>query len=567
MNTVIHKIVLDVAKSEPQLATTIRKGDSESRIFEFSLRANGKQYVITENCSAVFRAKKPDGTVLFNYCSINNSVVTYTLTSQTTAVEGTLACQLEIVSVDGKVLYSPRFNIIVEDVVYSDEEIESESEMTFITENVARIEAARDQVSEDRKDIDEKTAIVENLYNATEESFATAKALSDDANEKLELSIFLNENVSENAQKTEQYMLNAEQYMNSAKSYSKESEAVKNHVDESALAAANSASESKNAASEAKTSEINAGNSATEAAGSASAASSSAIIASEASASASESASGALSYAAASQSYAIGNTNSAKYYYEQAKGISEGLGGAIQPHGTVAFSDLPPISEVQPGWMYNISDEFTTTADFAEGAGCVEPAGSNVYKTADGKWDILAGTPVTGIKGNNETVYRRGNVNITAENVGAVPEYGDTADNVVKFTSSDDKNPTEYEDVDLLSTGEQHKSLLTKISSMFKNIRFFQKRIGTTDISGISDTITGAINTMNQNLTELITGTIATGDTSLTITDSRIKETSIIDIYFENKLLAPTSVTVTDGSITIEIEAQETDTNVGIRAL
>ena len=68
--------------------------------------------------------------------------------------------------------------------------------------------------------------------------------------------------------------------------------------------------------------------------------------------------------------------------------------------------------------MYNVSDEFTTTTDFAEGAGNTIPLGSNVYKNSDGKWDVLAGSPVTGVKGSAETAYRRGNVNITKENIG-----------------------------------------------------------------------------------------------------------------------------------------------------
>lgn len=72
---------------------------------------------------------------------------------------------------------------------------------------------------------------------------------------------------------------------------------------------------------------------------------------------------------------------------------------------------------------------------------------------------------------------------------------------------------------------------------------------------------------VNSNLSNLIIGTITSGNTSITLTDSRIKSNSIIDIYFENKVLAPTNVTVTDGSITIEIESQDSDTNVGVRCL
>lgn len=126
------------------------------------------------------------------------------------------------------------------------------------------------------------------------------------------------------------------------------------------------------------------------------------------------------------QSYAVGGTGSrdgedtdnAAYYYRQAKSISESFAGALRPIGTVAFASLPALTTATSGDMYNISDEFTTTADFKEGAGNVVPAGANVYKTSDGKWDVLAGTPVTGVKGAKEASYRRGNVNITPENIG-----------------------------------------------------------------------------------------------------------------------------------------------------
>lgn len=79
--------------------------------------------------------------------------------------------------------------------------------------------------------------------------------------------------------------------------------------------------------------------------------------------------------------------------------------------GTVAFEKLPALSIVAEGDMYNISDQFTTTVNFKEGAGLVIPAGSNVYKTADGKWDVLAGSPVASVNGQT------GNVHITKENI------------------------------------------------------------------------------------------------------------------------------------------------------
>lgn len=131
-----------------------------------------------------------------------------------------------------------------------------------------------------------------------------------------------------------------------------------------------------------------------------------------------ESASEFSSEAGSEASYANSCAGQAEYWYIQAEAIAEGFAGTLIPMGTVAFANLPAVADALSGWMYNISDEFTTTSDFMEGSGYVIPAGSNVYMTAQGKWDILAGSPVTGVKGDSESAYRRGNVNITKANIG-----------------------------------------------------------------------------------------------------------------------------------------------------
>jgi prophage antirepressor-like protein len=135
-------------------------------------------------------------------------------------------------------------------------------------------------------------------------------------------------------------------------------------------------------------------------------------------------------------------TNSAKSeseaqkYAEQVKEISESFSGALRPLGTINFADLPSTADANSGDMYNITDQFTTTTDFKEGAGNIIPAGSNVYLTIDRYWDVLAGTPVTGVKGAKEVYYRRGNVNITPANIGAVAEGGNISDTTVTFADT-----------------------------------------------------------------------------------------------------------------------------------
>ena len=197
------------------------------------------------------------------------------------------------------------------------------------------------------------------------------------------------------------------------------------------------------------------------------------------------------------QSYAVGGTGSregedsdnAKYYYQQAKDVSEAIKGGLQPHGTVAFADLPALADVSTGWMYNISDEFTTTADFKEGAGNTVPAGANIYKTSDGKWDVLAGTPVTGIKGAKETSYRRGNVNLTPVDIGAYAI--EAIDEMMKKVSI----PLSQE---LAVVGTEDDQLIVEESSGWQTVNYLE------GISGSLKTIAQQLMALNSGLTNHI---------------------------------------------------------------
>lgn len=164
-------------------------------------------------------------------------------------------------------------------------------------------------------------------------------------------------------------------------------------------------------------------------------------------------------------------TNSAKSeseaqkYAEQVKEISESFSGALRPLGTINFADLPSTADANSGDMYNITDQFTTTTDFKEGAGNIIPAGSNVYLTVDRYWDVLAGTPVTGVKGAKEAYYRRGNVNITPANIGAVAEGGNISDTTVTFAATTTRAN--------LVSGEKVSVGFGKIKKWFADLKSF----------------------------------------------------------------------------------------------
>jgi hypothetical protein len=71
--------------------------------------------------------------------------------------------------------------------------------------------------------------------------------------------------------------------------------------------------------------------------------------------------------------------------------IKNAVAGVYKFQGSVEFANLPT-SGMSDGYTYNITDEFTTNANFKEGAGHTYPAGTNVsYIGSDKKWDCLAG--------------------------------------------------------------------------------------------------------------------------------------------------------------------------------
>ena len=216
----------------------------------------------------------------------------------------------------------------------------------------------------------------------------------------------------------------------------------------------------------------------------------------------------AANHALKAQSYTSGGTgireneevDNAQYYYRQAKQISQSLNGVI-PNGTLTFADLPT-EGMTYGDMYNISNAFLSDERFNDGGGVYYGPGNNVVWISGDMWDVTAGSSVTGIKGAKQSMYQQGNVSLSAADVGAVENGGDTAENIVAFTSEDDTSPNAWTDVAALKSGEKHKNILGKISTMFKNVRWLYKMLGTADISAIGGgTVTGAIAEQNNNFT------------------------------------------------------------------
>ena len=74
--------------------------------------------------------------------------------------------------------------------------------------------------------------------------------------------------------------------------------------------------------------------------------------------------------------------------------VKAGVTGVYVPKGSSTFASLPTPAAANVGHVYNVTDAFTTTASFVEGAGKSHPAGTNVVVVQSGSsylWDVFSG--------------------------------------------------------------------------------------------------------------------------------------------------------------------------------
>lgn len=379
--------------------------DRKTRFLSVTCYNHGELYSINAGeHSAYIRYKKPDEYSVLNLCDINaKGKILIELTEQMLSVAGISYADLvivnkgsaevdentgEIIAINNTgILSTMTFCIDVSESAIENSEIESSYEYDGLNKALEKAEAEYSQVVRMAKSYamggtgertNENTDNAKYYYEQSKKSATNSEAYMNAASSSATAASKSAVDANTSAQNAQTYMGQAKTYMDNAQT---------------------SANASASSASAAATSETNASKSATAAQNSMTSASSSAS-------SASQSATGAQNY------------------YLQTEAIVNGLNGAFLPKGTITFAELIALKEsgtLAAGYLYNISDNFTTDDSFRMGAGVSYEAGTNVYFTADGQFDCLAGTTVTGIKGDAESIYRKGNVNITAENVGAIP--------------------------------------------------------------------------------------------------------------------------------------------------
>lgn len=139
MNYSIVRKNIDLQKQNNQFCLCANQYESNSRRLILTVTDGGKPYHMAQGITAKLFAVKPDNTILFNDCDINieNSTITYTITTQTVTSPGEFDCQIKLYdSINGEpqLISTPMFSIRVKEAINTDEAVESTNEYTALTQ-------------------------------------------------------------------------------------------------------------------------------------------------------------------------------------------------------------------------------------------------------------------------------------------------------------------------------------------------------------------------------------------------------------------------------------------------
>lgn len=143
MNPAVYHLTLDICKIGSQKVLSMMRGDTK-RTIVIHITENERPYPLTDGCTAIFTALKPDGNFIYNACEVDfkNNTITYNVTPQTTAVNGLVACQLRLIGDNGGLLSSPSFSVVVADLLYNEEPIvDSSNEFNALSAYIALLES------------------------------------------------------------------------------------------------------------------------------------------------------------------------------------------------------------------------------------------------------------------------------------------------------------------------------------------------------------------------------------------------------------------------------------------
>lgn len=173
MNSSKYRFTLDMHMAQSQVSLPVVLNDT-ARILYISLADGGKIYHIADGCLAVIRIERPTGTYIEHFCPIEdntNIVYDFAQNEHTAIVEGLHECEVTLYGLDGGVITTAKFSMVVSARVVDSDNVEITDENWTMLDSIAVEEARRQEafntaMSDTEKASKRANAIAEELEQA-----------------------------------------------------------------------------------------------------------------------------------------------------------------------------------------------------------------------------------------------------------------------------------------------------------------------------------------------------------------------------------------------------------------
>lgn len=150
MNFSNYRFTIDLHSLHSQTSIPVMLGDT-GITWHINLCDGGKPYLIADGCLAKISIKRPTGTYHEAFCEIReNATIVYPFEQETCVAVGLHNCEITLYGVDGTVLGTPRFSMVVGDRVIRNDDINLTDQDRTIVDAMAVEEAKRQAAEESR---------------------------------------------------------------------------------------------------------------------------------------------------------------------------------------------------------------------------------------------------------------------------------------------------------------------------------------------------------------------------------------------------------------------------------
>lgn len=111
---------LDIHSTKVQTSFNAIKGDTKREI-RFVLTEKNKPYKIASSCTARFDAKLPGNAAIHTPATIEGNEIVVELSNVVTSAAGIVQCEVTLLGAENERITSPKFNIVVEGGLNSEE--------------------------------------------------------------------------------------------------------------------------------------------------------------------------------------------------------------------------------------------------------------------------------------------------------------------------------------------------------------------------------------------------------------------------------------------------------------